>query len=98
MTTLKPDAEVLTSKIDEMREDVRRLLPILSLLEPPEHDNTTSFAERILAFMHNIEANYSAQTAEFTALRRELGETTEQMKRQGQQLEFLIKGAQIRDI
>ena len=85
-TALKSDAEVLTSKIDEMRVDIRKLMPLLNLLEPANPDQMTSFAERLLAFMQQIEMTYHEQTEAFHALRREVRDINVK-------LNFLIEGS-----
>ncbi|SOH95636.1 hypothetical protein SAMN06273572_1145 [Monaibacterium marinum] len=71
-TALRSDAEVLTSKIDEMRVDIRKLMPLLNLLESANPDQMTSFAERLLAFMQQIDEGYHDQAKAFYALRTEV--------------------------
>lgn len=89
MTLMNSDADVLASKIDQMRKDLRTLLPLLGLLEPPDTDQMTSFAERLLAFMQEIETNYSAQTAQFAALRQDLRKTNTRLDNLNEKLQFL---------
>ncbi|QIK41513.1 hypothetical protein [Pontivivens nitratireducens] len=85
-TALKSDAEVLTSKIDEMRVDIRKLMPLLNLLEPTNPDQMTSFAERLLAFMQQIDEGYQNQAEAFHALRTEVRDINAK-------LNFLIEGS-----
>ena len=92
MTIMKSDADVLASKIDEMRKDLRTLLPLLGLLEPPDHDQMSGFAERLLAFMQEIEMNYGAQATQFAALRDDLQRTDARLNVLSRQLEFLTTG------
>jgi len=77
---------VLTAKIDEMRVDIRKLMPLLNLLEPANPDQMTSFAERLLAFMQQIEGTYHDQTKAFHALRSEVRDINVK-------LNFLIEGS-----
>lgn len=93
MTQMKTDAEILSNKIDAMREDIRRLLPILSLLEPADRDQMAGFAERLLAFMQEIQDGYSDQAREFEGLRKEIRTSNENTKEVLEKLTFLIDGA-----
>lgn len=69
-----------------MRVDIRKLLPLLNLLEPANPDQMTSFAERLLAFMQQIEGTYQDQTKAFHALRTEVRDINAK-------LNFLIEGS-----
>ena len=63
-----PPLEVLSTRTDLLREDVRRLHPLLDLLDPQEGDETTLFAGRLLDLLTRIEASYSDQAAAFRSL------------------------------
>ncbi|WP_299648376.1 hypothetical protein [uncultured Tateyamaria sp.] len=92
MTQMKTDTEILSSKIDAMREDIRRLLPMLSLLEPADRDQMAGFAERLLAFMQEIQDGYRDQAREFERLRKEIQTSNENTKEVLEKLTFLIDG------
>lgn len=68
MSMIKPDAEVLKSQIDHLRQDVHKLYPLLTLLEPTDRDQMSGFAERLLAFMAEIQISYETQAREFQTL------------------------------
>ena len=72
MTELKSDADVLKTKIDFTREDVRKLHPLLGLLEPQNPDQISGFAERLIQFMSEIDTSYREQAAELSDLKKEI--------------------------
>lgn len=72
MTEMQSDMETVKTKLDLVREDIRRLFPILSLLEPQDRDQISGFAERLIQFMGEIDASYRDQAAEFSAMKVQL--------------------------
>jgi len=65
-----PDNEVLKTKIDYAREDIKKLLPLLTLLEPADQDQITSFAEKLMGLMIEIKECYVEQDRQFRAMRQ----------------------------
>ena len=63
-----PALEVLSTRMDLLREDVRQLHPLLDLMEPREGDETAAFAGRLLDVLTTIEASYREQATAFRAL------------------------------
>jgi len=55
-------------------------------------DQMASFAERLISFMKEIEANYSDQTAQFSALRSEIIELKTDLETTQKHLNFLVEG------
>ena len=85
MTDLIPDSDALMQNLHLAREDIRRLHPLLVLLEPQDRDEMAGFAERLIQFMSDIETAYLDQTREFLALRSEVSEMNRKLR-------FLVEG------
>ena len=60
--------EILSTRMDRLREDVHRLHPLLDLMEPREGDETAAIAGRLLDVLTTIDASYREQAAAFQDL------------------------------
>ncbi|KQI67915.1 hypothetical protein AN189_12560 [Loktanella sp. 3ANDIMAR09] len=79
MTDLNTGHDRTHAMLDKTREDVRRLHPLLQLLDPDQADITTEFAVRLIGLLVEVEerlteqtAAFMAQTAEMSGLRSQL--------------------------
>jgi len=80
MTKLHSDHDLTHLKLDKTREDVRRLHPLLHLLDPEQTDITLEFAQRMIGLLVEVEERlaeqteaFRTQTKEMAALRSQLG-------------------------
>jgi len=55
-------------KIDATQKDVRKLHPLLQLLDPEETDVTVEFAQRLIGLLIDVEERLSEQGQAFTRL------------------------------
>lgn len=63
MTEFLTGHDLTQIKLDKTREDVRRLHPLLQLLDPAQDDLATEFADRLIQLLLNLEQQVSDQTA-----------------------------------
>ena len=70
--SLPPAAEILLTRTDRIREDVRALHPLLDLLDPPEGDPTLDLARSLLSLLMGMEATLAAQAQAFRSLEARL--------------------------
>lgn len=63
MTEFLTGHDLTQIKLDKTREDVRRLHPLLQMLDPEQDDLTTEFADRLIQLLLNLERQLSDQTA-----------------------------------
>lgn len=68
--TMISDAEVLKTKIDHAREDIKKLHPLLDLLAPQDRDQINGFAEKLMGLMVEIKEGYAEQDRQFRAMRQ----------------------------
>lgn len=77
--TFAPADEILLIRTDRLREDVRRLHPLLDLLDPPEGDETTLFAGRLVELLERIEASYQTHARAYHDLEARLASLDERL-------------------
>jgi predicted nucleotide-binding protein (sugar kinase/HSP70/actin superfamily) len=82
--TMISDNEVLKTKIDHAREDIRKLYPLLELLEPQDRDQISGFAEKLMGLMVEIREGYTEQDRQFRAMRQSFEEVN-------RKLDFLLE-------
>lgn len=71
--TFRPQMDTLLTRSNRIREDIRRLHPLLELLELREGDETAHFAARLLDLLTRIEDSYAEQVRAFRSLEDRLG-------------------------
>ena len=54
MTQLISDHKITHEKLDLTREDIQKLLPILTLLDTEEQEKDLDFADRLLNLLQNL--------------------------------------------
>ncbi len=68
--TMISDTEVLKTKIDYLRDDIKKSHPLLDLLAPQDRDQINGFAEKLMGLMIEIKEGYAEQDRQFRAMRR----------------------------
>ncbi|APX11375.1 hypothetical protein [Tateyamaria omphalii] len=76
-------------KIDTTREDVRKLHPLLQLLDSEETDVTVEFAERLIGLLIDVEERLSQQTDAFTRLADKMDRLSEKLEEMRTDIAFL---------
>lgn len=74
MTNLVSDHDLTHRKLDLTREDVRRLHPLLHLLDPEQNTATDEFAERLITALIGVEQQMQQQVNAFAELSRAVTE------------------------
>ena len=90
MTDLHTGHDRTHAMLDRTREDVRRLHPLLQLLDPDQGDITTEFATRLITLLIDVEARLAEQTATFTAQAAEMSGLRSQLDDLQSDLAFLM--------
>ncbi|SEN34430.1 hypothetical protein SAMN04488003_113117 [Loktanella fryxellensis] len=90
MTELTTGYERTHAMLDKTREDVRRLHPLLQLLEPDQADITTEFAMRLITLLVEVEERLTEQTAAFMVQTAEMSGLRTQLDGLQSDLAFLM--------
>ncbi|SEN89680.1 hypothetical protein SAMN04488003_1583 [Loktanella fryxellensis] len=90
MTDLNSGHDRTHAMLDKTREDVRRLHPLLQLLDPDQADITTEFAMRLITLLVEVEERLAEQTAAFTAQTTEISALRSQLDGLQTDLDFLM--------
>lgn len=90
MTELHSDHDLTHLKLDKTREDVRRLHPLLYLLDPGQTDITLEFAERIIGLLVDVEERLAEQTEAFRTQSKEMAALRSQLDGLQSDIAFLM--------
>ena len=79
MSFPQKDVEVLKTKIDLARDDIKKMHPLLSLLEPQDREQIAGFAEKMIAMMIEVKQGYLEQDREFRMMRQSFEEVNRKL-------------------
>lgn len=90
MNEMISDHDLTHLKLDKTREDVRRLHPLLQLLDHEQQDVTTEFAERLIGLLLEVENRLAEQATAFRTLATAMEASERQIHALGEKLDFLL--------
>ncbi|SHI33296.1 hypothetical protein SAMN05444404_0010 [Ruegeria lacuscaerulensis ITI-1157] len=90
MNDLISDHDLTHLKLDKTREDVRRLHPLLQLLDPEQQDVTTEFAERLIGLLIDVENRLAEQATAFRTLATVMEALERRIRALEERLDFLL--------
>ena len=90
MNEMISDHDLTHLKLDKTREDVRRLHPLLQLLDHEQQDVTTEFAERLIGLLLEVENRLAEQATAFRTLATAMEASERRIHALGEKLDFLL--------
>lgn len=90
MNEMISDHDLTHLKLDKTREDVRRLHPLLQLLDPEQQDVTTEFAERLIGLLIEVENRLAEQATAFRTLATAMEALERRIDALEEKLDFLL--------
>lgn len=90
MTTLLSDHDLTHRKINQTREDVRLLHPLLQLIDPEQDDLTQKFTEKLITFLMAVEKLLESQTTTLNRLTKMTAMLDQRMQGIEKDLKFLV--------
>ncbi|WP_037227512.1 hypothetical protein [Roseobacter sp. GAI101] len=80
MTDLNPNHKITHEKLDLTREDIRKLMPILTLLDTEEQEKDLDFADRLFNLLQSLIEKGDRQERLLAQLNRQLTEMMAYLK------------------
>lgn len=90
MNEMISDHDLTHLKLDKTREDVRRLHPLLQLLDPEQQDVTTEFAERLIGLLIEVDNRLVEQATAFRTLATAMEALERRIHALEEKLDFLL--------
>lgn len=90
MNDLISDHDLTHLKLDKTREDVRRLHPLLQLLDPDQQDVKTEFAQRLIGLLLDVESQLAEQATAFRASATVMDALERRIRALEERLDFLL--------
>ncbi len=90
MTELHSGHSLTHLKIDQTREDVRQLHPLLQLLDPAQEEQTSDFAERLLNLLIELQMGQADNRRTQVRIGQTLDALNHRLARLEQSIEFLL--------
>lgn len=90
MNEMISDHDLTHLKLDKTREDVRRLHPLLQLLDPEQQDVTKEFAERLIGLLLEVENRLAEQATAFRASATVMEALERRIRALEERLDFLL--------
>lgn len=97
MTTLLSDHDLTHRKLDQTREDVRTLHPLLQFMDPEQDDLAQEFTEKLIALLMATQEQLESQAIVLNNLAKMAAISDRQMQAIKEDLRFLVGEPEVAD-